>query len=260
VVVLAVDETALSQFYATTTGVLLGLLVTWLVAEARGLREDLIAALTGGEAPSHIGRITGTPILAVAVVLAAGALTALRVQFRGAAQQWEDVLIWASLGLGFAAVAFSLVLNVLATSEITRSAALVRTLGIAKRLVPVTVALVCGALASPLVRKEHVRLAGAKFAVYGTCLTGGCGLKQRGGPGPAFPEVDRRDRLKDGEQVLVVCQTAGVPPLGYDNRIWDLLPNARYVSDVFVDTPNRNGGFSSGLPRCNHAVHEGTAG
>ena len=60
-------------------------------------------------------------VLAVAVVLAAGALTALRVQFRGEAQRWEDVLIWASLGLGVAAVAFSLVLNLPATSEITPS-------------------------------------------------------------------------------------------------------------------------------------------
>jgi hypothetical protein len=105
-----------------------------------------------------------------------------------------------------------------------------------------------------------VRFAGAKFAVYGTCLTGGCGLKQRRGPGPAFPEVNRGNRLKDGEQVLVVCQTTGLPPNGYKNRIWDLLPNGRYVSDVFVETPNRGGGFSSGLPRCERRIPEGTAG
>ena len=259
-VVFAVGDNSLPSFYATATAVLLALLITWLVAEARGLREDLIAELTASEVTSRVGRISGASMLAVAVVLAVGALTALRVQFRGRADSWEEVLIWAALGLGFVGVAFSLVLNVLATSEITRNEALVRTLGVAKKSVPATVALIFGLLASPLFHKEHVRLAGAKFAVYGTCLTGGCGLKQRRGPGPAFAEVDRGERLEDGEQVLVVCQTSGPPPNGYKNRVWDLLANGRYVSDVFVDTPNRNGGFSVSLPRCQKGTPEGTVG
>ena len=260
-VVFAVEERTLSPFYATTTSVLLALLITWLVAEARGLRADLIAELTASDVTSRIGRIPGGSMLAVAIVLAVGALTALRVQFRGEADSWEEILIWAALGLGFVGVAFSLVLNVLATSEITRNEALVRTLGIGKKSVPATVALVFGVLASPLFHKDQLRLAGAKFAVYGTCLTGGCGLKQRRGPGPAFPEVNRSERLKDGEQVLVVCQTSGPPPKGsYKSRVWDLLPNGHYVSDVFVDTPNRHGGFSSGLPRCKHEAPAGTAG
>lgn len=256
-VVSAVGEKALSPFYTTTITVLLALLITWLVAEARGLREDLIAELTASDATSRVGRIPGASMLAVAIVLAVGALTALRVQFRGRADSLDEILIWASLGLGFVSVAFSLVLNVFATSEIPRNDAFVRTLGVGKRLVPATVALVFGVLASPLVRKDHVRLVGAKFAVYGTCLTGGCGLNQRRGPGPAFGDVG--GRLNDGDQVLVVCQTTGSPPAGYDNRVWDLLPNGRYVSDVFVDTPNRNG-FSSGLPRCRPGAPAGTAG
>lgn len=261
VVLLAVGERALSpSFYATATAVLLALLITWLLAEARGLREDLIAELTVSDARSHMGRIPGAFMLAVAVALAVGALVALRVQFRGKADSWEEILIWAALGLGFVGVGLSLVLSVLVTSEITRSETLVRTLGVAKKSVPAVVALVFGVLASPLSYNERVRLAGAKFTVYGTCLTGGCGLKQRRGPGPAFREVNRGDRLKDGEQVLVVCQTTGPPPAGYKNRIWDLLANGRYVSDVFVETPNRNGGFSSGLPRCKRRVPEGTAG
>jgi hypothetical protein len=258
--VFAVAEKALSPFYATTTSVLLALLITWLVAEARGLRADLIAELTASDMTSRVGRIPGASMLAVAVVLAVGALTALRVQFRGQADSWEVILIWAALGLGFVGVAFSLVLNVLATSEITRNEALIRTLSFGKKSLPAMAALVFGLLASPLFHKQHIRLAGAKFAVYGTCLTGGCGLKQRLGPGPAFPEVDRGDRLKDGEQVLVVCQTLGVAPKGYTNRVWDLLPTGRYVSDVFVETPNRHGGFSSGLPRCKRGSSRGTAG
>jgi hypothetical protein len=259
--VFAVGERALSSsFYSTATAVLLALLITWLLAEARGLREDLIAELTASDVTSHIGRIPGASMLAVAVVLAVGALIALRVQFRGQADSWEEILIWAALGLGFVGVGFSLVLSVLVTSEITRSQALVRTLSVAKKSVPAVVGLIFGVLASPLFYNERVRLTGAKFAVYGTCLTGGCGLKQRRGPGPAFAEVNRGERLKDGEQVLVVCQTIGPPPTGYKNRIWDLLPNGRYVSDVFVDTPNRHGGFSSGLPHCKQRAPERTAG
>jgi hypothetical protein len=260
VVMSAVGEKALSPFFATTTTVLLALLITWLVAETRALRDDLVAELSDSHVTSRIARIPGASMLAVAVVLLVGALTSLRVQFRGKAGSWEEILIWAALGLGFVGVAFSLVLNVLATSEITRNAALARTLGVGKKLVPVSVGLVFGLLASPLFHKERVQLAGAKFAVYGTCLTGGCGLKQRRGPGPAFPEAGRGERLKDGEQVLVVCQAAGSPPKGYKNRVWDLLPNGRYVSDVFVDTPNRMGGFSSGLPRCKQGTPKGTPG
>jgi hypothetical protein len=268
VVVFAVSEKALSPFYATTTVVLLGLLITWLVAEARGLREDLIAERTGSHVSSRVGRIPGASMLAVAVVLAVGALTALRVQFRGEVDNWEVIVIWASLGLGFSGAAFSLMLNVLATSEMTRNEALVRTLRFGKSLVPVAVALVFGLLASPLFDSDRVRLAGAKFAVNGTCLSRGCGLKQRRGPGPAFPEVDPRERLQDGELVLVVCQTMGPPPRGtkddknqaWENPVWDLLPNGRYVSDVYMDTPNRDGGFSLGLPRCKQPVPEGTAG
>jgi hypothetical protein len=260
VVVLAAGEKVLSPFYATTITVLLALLITWLVAEGRGLREDLIAELTATDVTARIGRIPGAYMLAVAIVLALGALTALRVQFRGDASSWDQILIWSSLGLGFVGVAFSLVLNVLATSPITRNEAFVRAIGLGKKLVPAMVALVFGLLASPLFHTERVRLVGAKSAVYGTCLTGGCGLKQRRGPGPAFREVNREDRLTDGERVLVVCQATGPSPKGTNNRIWDRLPNGLYVSDAFVDTPNRSGDFSAGLLRCEQGAPGGTAG
>jgi hypothetical protein len=248
----------LSPFYATSTIVLLALLITWLVGETRGLREDLIAELAGGDMRSRIGRISGKFMLAVAVGLGVGAVIALRVQFRGKSGSWDGIVVWSSLGLGLVSVGFSVVLNVLVTSEITRNVALVRGLGLAKKSLPVAAALVLGLLASPLVRKEPI---GARFAVYGTCLAGGCGLKQRRGPGPDFPEVDRRERLNDGDQVLVACQTEGPPPPGrYKSRVWDLLSTGRYVSDVFVETRNRGGGFSEGLPRCKPGSAEGTAG
>lgn len=80
-------------------------------------------------------------MLAVAVVLAVGALIALRVQFRSKADSWEEVLIWAALGLGFVGVGLSLVLSVLVRSVITRSETLVRTLGVAKKTAPAVIAL-----------------------------------------------------------------------------------------------------------------------
>lgn len=92
--------------------------------------------------------------------------------------------------------------------------------------------------------------AAAKYMVYGTCLSGGCGLKQRSGPGSNFHEVDRYDRLSDGVKVEVVCQASGEPPDGYESKVWDKLPNGLFVSDAFVDTPNRQGSFSESLLRC----------
>lgn len=97
------------------------------------------------------------------------------------------------------------------------------------------------------------------YSVYGTCLEAGCGLKQRSGPGRAFPEVDKRDRIEDGATVRVICQTLGDSPRGFRNRVWDRLANGRYVSDAFVTTPNRGGGFSRGLPKCRGA-RAGAAG
>jgi hypothetical protein len=260
VFIFAVSERTSSSFYATAGAVLFGLLITWLVAEARGLREDLIAKFEGGSAASRLTRIPGATLLVVAVGLTVGALIALRVEFRGKAESWEEIVVWAALGAGFVGVVFSVVTNVLETNEITRREVPLRALRIAKRWAPAVVALICGLLASPLFEKKHVRFVGAKFAVYGTCLAGGCNLKQRRGPGVNYPEVNRRERLGDGELVLVVCQAKGRAPKGFSNRIWDRLPNGRYVSDAFVNTPNRQGGFSSGLPHCNTRAAQGTAG
>ena len=43
-------------------------------------------------------------------------------------------------------------------------------------------------------------------------------------------------------KIEIVCQTKGSPPRGYNNRVWDKLTNGHFVSDAFVDTPNRSGG------------------
>jgi len=256
-----ISQVALLPFYPTATTVLFVLLITWLVAEARELREDLNGA--GGAAPLEPGivRARSAAILAVALVLALANVVALRVQFRGEAASWEEIIVWAALGLGFVGVGFSLVMAVLASRDVASAAPPISLLGVCKRWLAPAVALLFGLLASPLVRHDTVvRHVGAKFAVYGTCVSGGCGLKQRRGPGPQFPEVDPNDRIKDGEQVLVVCQSLGTPPKGFTSRVWDLLPNGRYVSDAFVDTPSRSGVRSSELPRCPRSATKTPAG
>lgn len=239
------QQTPSSSFYMAATAVLVGLLITWIAAEARAVRDELIAEQTGSEATSHMLRIPKRSILPISVGLAVGAVAALWALSQGRAETWQTIVVWASLALGFVSVPLSVAL---ATSEIRRNEVLTKRFGFAKRWGPPVVALIVGLIASPVVLGE--RLSGAKFPVYGTCLTGGCGLKQRSGPGPAFTEVNRGDRLTDGKQVHVVCQIAGSPPKGYKSPVWDQLPNGRYVSDAFVDTPNRSGGFSEGLSRC----------
>src|SRR5258708_2103349 len=71
-------------FYATSTAVLVALLITWLVAEARGLREDLIVKPEA----AYIRRIPKKWIIPIALGLAAGVVVALRVQFRIHADTW----------------------------------------------------------------------------------------------------------------------------------------------------------------------------
>lgn len=237
------------------------LLLTWLVAEARELREDLGGSGSASPLEPRVVRMRSVAILAVALVLALADVVALRVQFRGEAESWEEMIVWAALGLGFVGVGFSLVMAVLASRDVARAAPPISLLRMCKRWLAPAVALLFGLLASPLVRHNTiVRHVGAKFAVYGTCVSGGCGLKQRRGPGPQFAEVDPNDRIMDGEQVLVVCQTLGTAPEGFRSRVWDLLPNGRYVSDAFVDTPSRSGVLSSELPQCPRSTTKTPAG
>jgi|SRR5829696_693642 len=77
--------------------------------------------------------------------------------------------------------------------------------------------------------------AGVTFPVYGTCLSGGCGLKQRSGPGPQYPEVG--PRLRDGDEISIVCRVKGAPVAGHRSPWWDRLPTGAYVSDAFIDRP-----------------------
>lgn len=214
-------------FYDAATTTLLALLITWIVGEARAFRASQPAADSEDE------RFHGTWIVGVALVLVAAAIDALRVLSRGYAAPLEEFLIWAGLILGILSITFTVLTSV---GNLRGSLALT----IGRRLFPVVAALAVGYFAS-------TRVEGARYLVYGTCLHGGCGLKQREGPGPGYKERGRR--LSDGERVLVICQTSGKPPPGVTTRVWNLLDDGLYVSDAFVDTPG-HGRFSSIFPRC----------
>jgi hypothetical protein len=256
----AVAVAAVPPFYANATVVLVAMLITWLVAEGPKFRKDLTKTRTGDPRAAPARYLPKGWMLTVAIAIVAGIVSSLWVQFQEHASWWEPIVVWMALGLGLVAATFSLVLNVYERDELNN--ALLQTLRVAKRRGAFAVAVVFGVLASPLFHKQPVRYVGAKFAVSGTCLSGGCGLKQRIGPGPGFREVKPHKRLPDGTLVLVMCQTSGPSPQGkprYTSRVWDHLDNGNYVSDAFVDTPNRSG-FSSGLPRCGRGNRRGTAG
>jgi hypothetical protein len=183
-------------------------------------------------------------LLPVIVVLMVGLVVAFRVLWRGRADQWEAVVVWAALAVGLSSIVLAAVFALLPPGRASRPRhRLIR----ARAWVPPLAGLVMGLAASPLAFGGD-DVTGARFAVYGTCLSEGCGLKQRSGPGPKFHEVGRR--LNDGELVLVVCQTSGPAPPRMRSRVWDRLRDGSYVSDAFVNTPNRAGGFSEELARC----------
>jgi hypothetical protein len=238
-------STSTSTFYPTATAVLLALLITWLVAEAREMGAVTPESEGNNRSSRRGNRLHGSVVIFFTIALSAGIVVSLRVQFRGAADRWESTLLWAVILLGFASVASSLIQLVYTGVSPSRWWNPTTTLRIGRIVFPLVVAGIAGILASPLVRHD---VTGARFTVYGTCAAGGCGLKQRRGPGPGYPEVPGM-RLADGTRVLVVCQARGRRVPRFGTRVWDQLDGGNFVSDAFVDTPNRHG-FSSELDRC----------
>jgi hypothetical protein len=215
-----------------------------LLVEVQGIAKQLSQQRREPSAEPEARRMPLGVLLPVMAVLMVGLVVAFRVLWRGRADQWEAVVVWAALAVGLSSVVLPAVLALLPPGRAPSSR---RRLIRARAWVPPLAGLAVGLAASPLAFGGG-DVTGARFAVYGTCLSHGCGLKQRSGPGPAFREV--ATRLNDGELVLVVCQTSGPPPPRVRSRVWDRLRNGNYVSDAFVNTPNRAGGFSEELPRC----------
>lgn len=239
-----------APFFGAAATLLGALLLTWLATEVRVLRERR------DDDPGAAARVSHASMVPIVLALTGGILVALRVLSRQKAADWETIAVWSALGLGLGTAAISLLLALRAHGRLGGGPRDRRPRWSWLRSgVSLAVAVAAGLVASPLVRgdddpRDRVQIVGARFAVYGTCLRGGCKLKQRTGPGPRHPESPLLPRLPDGTMVRVVCQTAAPPAPGYRSNVWDRLDNGAYVSDAFVDTPNRAGRYSEGLPRC----------
>jgi hypothetical protein len=89
------------------------------------------------------------------------------------------------------------------------------------------------------------------YEVYGTCAMRHCGLNAHTEPDDGAPVVDR---IADETVIKVLCQAVGarfVYPPGQVSRIWDLLTDRRWVSDLYVRTPHSSEGvFSPQIERC----------
>jgi hypothetical protein len=220
-------------------------LLALLIVEARGVAEQAVAQRAGTLDPTHAKRVPAPLIVLIMLAVTAGDVVAFRVLWSGHASGWETVVVWTALAIGLASVLLS---GLVVFVGVTGRPAWTRQLGILRRWAPFVLGAIAGLVASPLAL--GTKTAGARFAVYGTCLSGGCGLKQRSGPGRDFRTVDGSKRFNDGTLLLVACQTAGLPAPRVRSHVWDRLPNGHFVSDAFVNTPNRSGGFSEELPRC----------
>jgi surface antigen len=86
--------------------------------------------------------------------------------------------------------------------------------------------------------------------VYHTCANGACGLRIHSSASLSAPVIRVRN---DGEEVFIVCQTAGDRVYGSDgssSEVWDKLSEGGYASDFYIDTSGTNGAFSPPIPRC----------
>jgi hypothetical protein len=237
------DQPPLSTFWPASAAALLGLLGLLLV-EARGIADQLAEKRRGALQHGHVRRMPVRFMVPVLLTVCVGDAMAFYVLWRGDAELWHAVIVWISLAVGLLSMLLAGVVMLIEVKGWRWGPAM---RGV-RRWAPLALGAITGLIVAAVASGTNI--GGARFAVYGTCLSGGCGLKQRAGPGSDFPEVDPRDRIVDGTLVLVVCQTSGLPPRRVRSRVWDRLPNGRYVSDAFINTPNRAGGFSEGLPRC----------
>ncbi|MGN6188279.1 MAG: hypothetical protein ACTHOE_05235 [Conexibacter sp.] len=179
-------------------------------------------------------RTTPRPAIVTALVWGAGAAAAAAAPVgvvalvTGRLHGWEKAAISVGLVLVMAAIAATTVSLLHARSSSATSGG-VRWAAAAMLLaIGVTIAFV-------VVRSEPAPASGVTFVVYGTCLSHGCGLKQRSGPGPEYREAG--PRLRDGTEVTIVCRARGNPIPGHRSHLWDRLSDGLFVSDAFIDRP-----------------------
>lgn len=88
------------------------------------------------------------------------------------------------------------------------------------------------------------------YFVIGTCQEGECGLPVWSGPG--YIGYSLLGSKQDGDEVDVVCQAYGqtqISEYSGSSSVWDKLTNGSWVSDYFIDTPER-GLLSPPIPAC----------
>jgi len=110
-----------------------------------------------------------------------------------------------------------------------------------------------GAESTVTVAVANSRSAGGRtfypYYVVGTCTEEECGLPARFGPGPKYPATGEKH---DGDEVDILCQAVGeafTSHLGGSSSIWDRLTDGSWVSDYYVDTPERRAP-SPPIPLC----------
>jgi surface antigen len=90
------------------------------------------------------------------------------------------------------------------------------------------------------------------YYVVGTCEDGQCGLHLREGPG--YTEYATVETRPDGAEVDVVCQAEGETytsaRTGSSSNVWDELTDGDWVTDYYVDTPERGAFSEPPLARC----------
>jgi surface antigen len=91
------------------------------------------------------------------------------------------------------------------------------------------------------------------FEVFRTCANGHCGLQEYQGPGESKPTMGKDHVYPDRSKVYVVCQTPGERVVGLDassTNVWDRLADGGFVSDYYVNTPEKEDQFSIPLQQC----------
>ncbi len=234
----AARDTADLTLYAVAAPVLVVLLLTGALGEARALRE---AAATAGLTKWERASIVAFAFVCFVVFIGVGAcLVAITGGSPGTAEQ---VIVVASVATAILSVTLIGLLPALAL--VMDAKARLRALRVA-----ITSVLGVGVVIGSYAVREAARVTPREsYRVYGTCAVGRCGLNERERP---TPESRRRRQWRDGQVVEIVCQTTGArltAPSGVSSNVWDKLQTGGYVSDLHVDTP-RVGDYSSGIPAC----------
>jgi hypothetical protein len=230
------------DLYQATTTLFVGLLIAVVVNELRGTGDA-----GGRSVQTERGRAVVVVLFAVALVAGEAASTIALAIGRGSRALFIATLFCAAATVIPAVIQAVWVAASHFPSEVRKK--VVRISAAALTLVLVG-ALVVGQLSqsSEATRPSTLNLP-KQFRVYGTCVSGSCGLNKRARPDTRSMRVGV---LHDGDRVAVRCQTQGTRVTaepGHTSLLWDQLDDGSFVSDLFVSTPE-SGDYSEGIALC----------